>query len=169
MLTHTPISRNLCTVSKSLPSCFSPTLYVGEHEHGLYAMPSLVDQQTLTIAPSSTGPLLLEGPQNFQVPSEINLDVISDKESARVRGFGSADAGGVDPDDPLGIPIGAADDHEGREKSSVLLFGERIYTTFSTKKSLFCRRPYSMSVKAEYLGFSPINFFCHCEIFYTVL
>jgi hypothetical protein len=46
---------------------------VGEHEHGLYAMPSLVDEQTLTISPTSNGPLLLEGPQNFQVPSEINL------------------------------------------------------------------------------------------------
>jgi serine/threonine-protein kinase/endoribonuclease IRE1 len=48
-------------------------LYVGEHEHGLYAMPSLVDEQTLTISPTSNGPLLIEGPQNFQVPTEINL------------------------------------------------------------------------------------------------
>ena len=49
---------------------------MGEHEHGLYAMPSLVDEQTLTISPTSNGPLLLEGPQNFQVPAEINLVII---------------------------------------------------------------------------------------------
>ncbi len=56
-----------------LHNFFSQTLYVGEHEHGLYAMPSLVDEQTLTISPTTNGPLLLEGPQNFQVPTEINL------------------------------------------------------------------------------------------------
>ncbi len=50
---------------------------MGEHEHGLYAMPSLVDEQTLTISPTSNGPLLLEGPQNFQVPSEINLVTVT--------------------------------------------------------------------------------------------
>lgn len=40
---------------------FSPTLYIGEHNHGLYALSSLVDKNTVTI---STGhrPLLLEGP-----------------------------------------------------------------------------------------------------------
>ena len=31
---------------------YSPTLYVGEHEHGLYAIPSLVDEKTVTIAVS---------------------------------------------------------------------------------------------------------------------
>lgn len=38
-----------------------PTLYIGEHNHGLYALSSLVDKNTITI---STGhaPLLLEGP-----------------------------------------------------------------------------------------------------------
>ncbi len=92
----------------------SKTLYVGEHEHGLYAMPSLVDEETLTIAPSSTGPLLLEGPQNFQMPTEINLDVIANRDG---RGGGSAYS-----EDPLGIPMG---DHDARgDKSSVLLFGK---------------------------------------------
>ncbi|KAF7265858.1 hypothetical protein GWI33_020928 [Rhynchophorus ferrugineus] len=39
-----------------------PTLYVGEHHHGLYAIPSLVDQNVVTITSSDTGPLLLGGP-----------------------------------------------------------------------------------------------------------
>ncbi len=89
---------------------------MGEHEHGLYAMPSLVDEQTLTIAPSTTGPLLLEGPQNFQMPSEINLDTISNKESANARRLFS--------DDPLGIPLGP-EMPSGRDKSTVLLFGKQ--------------------------------------------
>jgi len=45
-----------------------PTLYVGEHEHGLFAVPSLVDEQTMTISPSrDRGNLLLEGPQEMGV------------------------------------------------------------------------------------------------------
>ena len=60
------------------------TLYVGEHQHGLYAMPSLVDKKTLTISPASNGPLLLEGPQNSG-NSIINLDGITDS-----KGFKSA-------------------------------------------------------------------------------
>lgn len=39
-----------------------PTLYVGEHHHGLYAIPSLVDQNVVTITASDDGPLLLGGP-----------------------------------------------------------------------------------------------------------
>lgn len=44
----------------------SPTLYVGEHRHGLYALPSFVDQNTVTIGPAQTGILLLEGPSHLQ-------------------------------------------------------------------------------------------------------
>jgi hypothetical protein len=44
----------------------SPTLYVGEHLHGLYALPSFVDQNTVTIGPAQTGILLLEGPSHLQ-------------------------------------------------------------------------------------------------------
>ncbi|KAJ9574851.1 hypothetical protein L9F63_007976, partial [Diploptera punctata] len=54
-----------------------PTLYVGEHVHGLYAVPSLVDQNTATIAPAQTGLLLLEGPamsQTQQNPSGTYFD-----------------------------------------------------------------------------------------------
>ncbi|KAK7794108.1 hypothetical protein R5R35_012602 [Gryllus longicercus] len=39
-----------------------PTLYVGEHHHGLYALPSLVDENTITIRSVPAGPLLLDGP-----------------------------------------------------------------------------------------------------------
>ena len=70
-------------------------MYVGEHEHGLYAMPSLVDQQTLTIAPAANGPLLLEGPQNLspnsENPSEISLSEIKDSKPLHQNG-GSSNA-----------------------------------------------------------------------------
>ncbi|XP_038211674.1 serine/threonine-protein kinase/endoribonuclease IRE1 [Zerene cesonia] len=39
-----------------------PTLYIGEHNHGLYALSSLVDKNTVTISTGYTQPLLLEGP-----------------------------------------------------------------------------------------------------------
>ncbi|CAK9817696.1 Serine/threonine-protein kinase/endoribonuclease ire-1 [Anthophora quadrimaculata] len=38
-----------------------PTLYIGQHRHGLYALPSLVDSTTATIS-NNIGQLLLEGP-----------------------------------------------------------------------------------------------------------
>ncbi len=40
-----------------------PTLYVGEFAHGLFAVPSLVDEQTLLISPARNTPLLIEGPK----------------------------------------------------------------------------------------------------------
>lgn len=86
------------------------TLYVGEHEHGLYAMPSLVDEQTLTISPASNGPLLLEGPQNFEMPQngEIKLNGITDTKEYL--------------EDPFGIPLDQ--DPSSAGKQSVLLFGK---------------------------------------------
>ncbi|XP_053987934.1 serine/threonine-protein kinase/endoribonuclease IRE1 [Hylaeus volcanicus] len=39
-----------------------PTLYIGQHRHGLYALPSLVDSTTATISSNNIGQLLLEGP-----------------------------------------------------------------------------------------------------------
>ncbi|XP_077295002.1 serine/threonine-protein kinase/endoribonuclease IRE1-like [Arctopsyche grandis] len=39
-----------------------PSLYVGEHNHGLYALSSLVDKNTITISSDGPQPLLLEGP-----------------------------------------------------------------------------------------------------------
>ena len=35
-------------------ACFSPTLYVGEDKEILYALPALVDEDTVTIAVSNT-------------------------------------------------------------------------------------------------------------------
>jgi len=113
----------LSTVRVSL---FSPTLYVGEHDHGLYAMPSLVDEETLTIAPSSTGPLLLEGPQNIDMPDEIELRGIRGSRSPR------------GDTDPLGIPLPGDGQHRGQhEKKSVLLFGERLILSRSFSFTLF--------------------------------
>lgn len=39
-----------------------PTLYVGEHNHGLYALSSLVDKNTITISTGHAQPLLIAGP-----------------------------------------------------------------------------------------------------------
>lgn len=52
----------LCEInSRHLFYFHSPTLYIGQHRHGLYALPSLVDSTTATIS-SNIGQLLLEGP-----------------------------------------------------------------------------------------------------------
>ncbi|XP_033215389.1 serine/threonine-protein kinase/endoribonuclease IRE1 isoform X2 [Belonocnema kinseyi] len=40
----------------------SPTLYIGEHSHGLYALPSFADSSTAKIISSKGARLLLEGP-----------------------------------------------------------------------------------------------------------
>lgn len=55
------------------PHLDSPTLYVGEHLHGLYALPSLVDQNTVTIGPAQTEMLLLEGPSQLQSHQQPTL------------------------------------------------------------------------------------------------
>lgn len=41
---------------------FYPTLYIGQYEHGYFALTSLVDEKTVTISPKEQGLLLLEGP-----------------------------------------------------------------------------------------------------------
>lgn len=51
---------------KNLYSFSSPTLYVGEHNHGLYALSSLVDKNTITISTGHTQPLLIEGPSETE-------------------------------------------------------------------------------------------------------
>lgn len=65
-----------------------PTLYVGEHRHGLYALPSLVDSSTATIS-SNSGHLMLEGPRviaqltenNNPAPNKEPSSVVIDSES----------------------------------------------------------------------------------------
>ncbi|XP_063895238.1 serine/threonine-protein kinase/endoribonuclease IRE1-like [Helicoverpa armigera] len=47
-----------------------PTLYVGEHNHGLYALSSLVDKNTITISTGHAQPLLLEGPTETEDKSD---------------------------------------------------------------------------------------------------
>ena len=75
-----------------------PTLYVGEHEHGLFAVPSLVDEKTMMISPASNGHLLLEGPAGPTATERPDL-----------RGQTTAGPGIPRPD-----------------KSSVLIFGELL-------------------------------------------
>lgn len=41
---------------------FSPTLYIGQHSHGLFAIPSLVDKNHVSVIGTDTGLLLLDGP-----------------------------------------------------------------------------------------------------------
>uniref|UniRef100_A0A914C4C2 non-specific serine/threonine protein kinase n=1 Tax=Acrobeloides nanus TaxID=290746 RepID=A0A914C4C2_9BILA len=48
---------------------FFPTLYIGETKTCLYAMPAMVNEKTITIAPKYLGPPLLEGPM------PINIDL----------------------------------------------------------------------------------------------
>ncbi|XP_044759488.1 serine/threonine-protein kinase/endoribonuclease IRE1 [Coccinella septempunctata] len=45
-----------------------PTLYIGQHKSGLYAIPSLVDQNVVTITASDAGKLLLSGPNGPEEP-----------------------------------------------------------------------------------------------------
>ena len=59
---------------------------MGEHDHGLYAMPSFVDEKALTIR---TWPLLLEGPQHEfsqqhqQAAQEDPLNIPLPKDNSR--------------------------------------------------------------------------------------
>ncbi|XP_018329756.1 serine/threonine-protein kinase/endoribonuclease IRE1 isoform X2 [Agrilus planipennis] len=49
-----------------------PTLYIGEHTTGLYAIPSLVDENLVTITASDGGPLLLGAYGNPDYPRPIS-------------------------------------------------------------------------------------------------
>merc|ERR1719410_1574225 len=66
-----------------------PTLYVGEHEHGLFAVPSLVDKETYLISPA--GYLQIEGPKTDQwvsQPEQKNGQQIpKDKSSVLLFGY----------------------------------------------------------------------------------
>ncbi|XP_057319293.1 serine/threonine-protein kinase/endoribonuclease IRE1 [Microplitis mediator] len=59
-----------------------PALYVGEHRHGLYALPSLVDSSTATIS-SNAGHLMLEGPR--AISNSPKTDDDNEKISGKVN------------------------------------------------------------------------------------
>lgn len=74
-------------------------MYIGEHHHGLYAIPSLVDQNVVTITASDEGPLLLGGPNaddepkiyfEYPIPGhnyKISGDALSDQTLQSLSGF----------------------------------------------------------------------------------
>ncbi|KAL5017978.1 hypothetical protein ScPMuIL_003700 [Solemya velum] len=73
---------------------FYPTLYVGESGSGVFAMASLVDEETVTIAPRDSGPPLIEGPGVEQRPLDSSDDTVlpsSDKRAGSVLMLGYHD------------------------------------------------------------------------------
>lgn len=52
-------------------------MYIGEHNHGLYALSSLVDKNTITISTGHTAPLLLEGPTTETKKQESKYEPIT--------------------------------------------------------------------------------------------
>ncbi len=60
-----------------------PTLYVGEFAHGLFAVPSLVDEQTLLISPARNTPLLIEGPKAETAAAAA--DIAADLEASETK------------------------------------------------------------------------------------
>ncbi|XP_041362995.1 serine/threonine-protein kinase/endoribonuclease IRE1-like [Gigantopelta aegis] len=60
---------------------FYPTLYVGEHKYGPFALASFVDENTVTVAPKNQAPLLIEGPVTEEKASGkqgLHRDSVSD-------------------------------------------------------------------------------------------
>ena len=49
-----------------------PTLYIGEHKHGLYALPSLVDSSTVHVITSQSRRPLIDGPREPGQSAEAN-------------------------------------------------------------------------------------------------
>ncbi|XP_014217501.1 serine/threonine-protein kinase/endoribonuclease IRE1 [Copidosoma floridanum] len=62
---------------------FFPTLYIGEHSHGLYALPSLADYSTPTIS-SKAGQLLLDGPIISHLQKESSAPPLFDSSSENI-------------------------------------------------------------------------------------
>ncbi|XP_072763557.1 serine/threonine-protein kinase/endoribonuclease IRE1 [Anoplolepis gracilipes] len=86
--------------TKQLDIQFFPTLFVGKHKHGLYALPSLVDS-SITIS-SNIGNSLLEG---LLLPSHINTDNKLPGDHVYIPNIDKADDGwnmiGYKPQTPL--------------------------------------------------------------------
>ena len=51
---------------------FRPTLYIGEHKHGLYALPSLVDSSTVHVITSQSRRPLIDGPREPGQSADTN-------------------------------------------------------------------------------------------------
>ncbi len=66
-----------------------PTLYVGEFAHGLFAVPSLVDEQTLLISPARNTPLLIEGPKAETAAADIAADLEA-SQTKKYRNIGNS-------------------------------------------------------------------------------
>ena len=65
-----------------------PTLYVGEFAHGLFAVPSLVDEQTLLISPARNTPLLIEGPKaETAAAPAASADIAADLEASQTKKY----------------------------------------------------------------------------------
>jgi len=92
-----------------------PTLYIGEHKHGLFAMPSLVDKQTLTISPrNSGGPLLLEGPSGG-----VGADVESiGGGGAPMIEDNSSNSQGGQANDDYSAPSGRSDSRQSNDRTT---------------------------------------------------
>lgn len=60
-------------------------MYVGQYPHGLYALPSLVDELTTTYASPYTGPLLLEGPSASSVEASEDLASVGPRSPVSVN------------------------------------------------------------------------------------
>lgn len=66
------VSISYCCCCCCCPTNFSQSLYVGEHVHGLYALPALVDRSTKTIS-SETPVKLIDGPS---ATNEVNQNLV---------------------------------------------------------------------------------------------
>lgn len=85
-LIHLYLFRVECSVLNKC-CCFfncSQSLYVGEHSHGIYALPTLVDENTKTI---SSEPLnkLLDGPAENANPNLVYLNSIMEKTNSNSK------------------------------------------------------------------------------------
>ena len=64
----------------------SPTVYIGEHVHGLYALPSFVDQNVVKITSSDAGPLLLESSGTSESPRVYSEHIITSQNYKITKG-----------------------------------------------------------------------------------
>jgi len=116
-----------------------PTLYVGEHAHGLFAVPSLVDEQTMMISPADReGQLLLEGPRNVKLPDKLDIGV-------------KGKAGSINKQGSNGLPF--SKEPFPKDKSSILLFGYYQVPEYSSSGNLPAIAPFQLSTSQTMFPF----------------